>query len=531
MNMKAHILMLAAENDALPGGKIGGIGDVIRDLPPALAKRGCSVTVLTPSYGMFAELPGAERLTTLEVGFGGGASHVELYRVPVAGSPPGVQHWVLDHPLFEVCGEGRIYCDDPPTRPFARDATKFALFCSAAAELIVQDRIERPDVIHLHDWHAALLLLLRRYHPACRTLRAIRCVFTIHNLALQGVRPLHGDPSSLSAWYPGLHVEHAVVADPRWPDCINPMAVGIRLSDAVHAVSPSYAEEILRPSAVEARGYYGGEGLEGDLAESREAGRLYGILNGCDYSGASAAGPDWPELGRLLHRQLLAWAGSESNLHPAHFIARERLGRWPGQRPDTVLTSIGRLTEQKCRLLRQPAHNGRPALEGVLTRLGENGLYILLGSGDPEYERFFTAVAGRHANLLFLRGYSDAASRALYASGDLFLMPSSFEPCGIGQMLAMRAGQPCLVHQVGGLRDTVRHGIDGFGFDGTNLTDQAEHLVTTLDRALTLRQADPSHWQSLRQAAADTRFLWDDSVESYLEHLYGTTVSGDRQES
>lgn len=521
--MSTHILMLAAENDALPGGKVGGIGDVIRDLPPALAARGCTVTVMTPAYGRFAELPGAERLATLEVGFGGSASHVELYQVPVVGSPPQIRHWVLDHPLFEVCGEGRIYCDDPPTRPFARDATKFALFCAAAAELILQARIERPDVIHLHDWHAALLLLLRRYHPAYRTLRAVRCVFTIHNLALQGVRPLGGDPSSLNAWFPGLHVEHAVVADPRWPECINPMAVGIRLSDAVHAVSPSYAEEILRPSAVEARGYYGGEGLEGDLTDARAAGRLYGILNGCDYPETVATAPDWPELGRLLRRQLLNWAGNEPNLHPAHFVALERLAHWPTRRPDTVLTSIGRLTEQKCRLLRQPDRHGRPALEGVLERLGENGLYILLGSGDPEYERFFTATAGRHANLLFLRGYSDAVSRALYASGDLFLMPSSFEPCGIGQMLAMRAGQPCLVHQVGGLRDTVQHEVDGFGFDGTNLTEQAEHLVAALDRALTLRRTDPSRWQAIKHAATDARFLWNDSVEQYLEHLYRET--------
>ncbi|MEI2419487.1 glycogen/starch synthase, partial [Arthrospira platensis SPKY2] len=115
--------------------------------------------------------------------------------------------------------------------------------------MLIQGHCPKPDVIHLHDWHAALFLLLRAYHPAYGSLRTTRCVFTIHNLALQGIRPLEGDPSSLHEWFPGLHYPHAVVADPRWSNCVNPMAVGIRLADAVHAVSPSYAVEILRPSA------------------------------------------------------------------------------------------------------------------------------------------------------------------------------------------------------------------------------------------------------------------------------------------
>ncbi len=137
-------------------------------------------------------------------------------------------------------------------------------------------------MIHLHDWHAALLLVLRRYHPAYQRLQQIHCAYTIHNLALQGIRPLLGHASSLAAWYPGLAYESAVLADPRWSNCINLMAVGIRLADAVHAVSPSYAEEILRPSAVTAHGYYVGEGLEIDLRKTQAEGRVFGILDGCE---------------------------------------------------------------------------------------------------------------------------------------------------------------------------------------------------------------------------------------------------------
>lgn len=516
-----EILMLAAENDALVGAKVGGIGDVVRHLPPALAQLDCRVTVLSPAYGTLANRAGAQRLAALKVGFGGSAQHVELYQVPGRQPLERVRHWVLEHPLFACCGRGRIYCDDPPNRPFASDASKFALFCTAAAETVAAGLYDAPQVIHLHDWHAALLLLLRRYHPAFHLLQNMRCVYTVHNLALQGTRPLTGDPSSLIQWYPDLDFEHAVVADPRWPDCINPMAVGIRLADAVHVVSPSYAEEIVRPSAVEARGYYGGEGLEGDLLQASSEGRLHGILNGCDYPESLPCAPPWPALRDLLQAQLLDWAGRDSQLASSHFIACARLSMWPQQRPATVLTSVGRITEQKVRLLRQPTSAGESALDDILDLLGEDGLLIMLGSGDPDHEQFLTAAAGRRRNFLFLRGYAENMSEALYSSGDLFLMPSSFEPCGISQMLAMRAGQPCLVHHVGGLRDTVRPGINGFAFSGTSLTEQADNLVRTLADALALRRRDPARWREISAHAAATRFRWSDSARAYLDVLYG----------
>ena len=104
----------------------------------------------------------------------------------------GVRHWVLDHPLFSPCGKGRIYCDDPAGRPFATDAGKFALFCIAAAEAIVEAAFGKIDVLHLHDWHSAFLLILRQYNPVYKALKPMRCVFTIHNLALQGIRPFSG---------------------------------------------------------------------------------------------------------------------------------------------------------------------------------------------------------------------------------------------------------------------------------------------------------------------------------------------------
>ena len=188
-----------------------------------------------------------------------------------------------------------------------------------------------------------------------------------------------------------------------------------------------------------------------------------------------------------------------------------------------LLTSIGRITPQKIGLMSEPTSRGKPALHGVLENLGEHGLLIMIGSGDSEVEIFLTGVAARFDNFIFLRGYSDDLAEALYNLGDLFFMPSSFEPCGISQMLALRAGQPCLVHHVGGLRDTVRDNETGFVFGGDSPTEQADNLVAAMQRALARFQDHPAKWKAMRKAAAAQRFEWGDSVDAYLKYLYRQT--------
>ena len=516
----AHVLMVAAENGALPGGKVGGIGDVLRETPPALAQRNCEVSVVTPAYGVFHELAGASKVETIKTGFAGATRSLDLYRIDGVSGRKRVRHYVIEHPLFSQCGSGRIYCDDPPGRPFETDASKFALFCAAVAEAIESNAFGTLDALHLHDWHAALLLVLRRYDPSYRKLRALRTVYSIHNLAIQGIRPFSGQESSLEQWYPSLKYQRGEVADPKWTDCVNPMASAIRLADAVHTVSPSYAEEILQPSDP-AHGYHGGEGLEADLRAARQQNRLFGILNGCEYPGTTTgAVEDWPALLQLMREQLPLWIAREAALASAHYLAQRALDRLDDTRPRMLITSVGRVTEQKIGLLRQPTSQGIPALHAVLETLGEDGMLLMQGSGDPESERFLSEASVRHPNLIFLRGYSDALANSLYRQGDLFLMPSSFEPCGISQMLALRAGQPCLVHHVGGLRDTIEEGKTGFAFDGDNPTAQADALLAALKRALKRFSGKSGQWQRLRKTAAAARFTWDKSVDAYIGQLY-----------
>lgn len=507
--------MVAAENGALPGGKVGGIGDVMRDLPVALAARGWDPTVLTPAYGVLAGLPGAVESGRLHVPFGGAVERAGIFDVP--GPDRRVRHRVLEHPLFCVQGPGRIYCDDGPNRPFYSDAGKFALLCAAAAELAVSGT-DHPQVLHLHDWHAALFFALRRFDPRYAALRSVRAVFSVHNLAFQGTRPLRHTGSSLQAWFPTLRYQKRMVVDPRHPDCVNPLAAAIRLADKVHTVSPTYAAEILRPSVPQA-GFVGGEGLEADLAAAAARHRLVGILNGCAYPSAGARRPAWKKLVKTLGAALLPWVAQSESMPAAHYVADKRLAGLPAQRPSTVLTSVGRVTDQKVRLFRERVDGERSALDAVLELLGKNGVLIVLGSGEPAYERFFCETAARHANFVFLRGYSDALAESLYAAGDLFLMPSSFEPCGISQMLAMRAGQPCVVHAVGGLKDTVDPTC-GFLFDGAGPVQQARSFVAAVRRAITLQQAGGAVWQKMRRAAAAKRFTWEATAARLERELY-----------
>jgi starch synthase len=521
-----HILMLSAENGALPGAKVGGMGDVVGQIPLALADAGCKVTVMTPCHGFLHTLPGAGQIGTVEFMFRGYRHQARLFEVP-GRSPHGmIRHLVVQHPhlsaLDPVTAEHRIYVHDAADRPFATDASRFALFCAAAATAAARPWPDPVDILHLHDWHTAFVLILRKFDPHFGGLRKMRTVFSIHNLALQGIRPLRGSDSSLEAWFPGLGYDWFDVSDPRLPDCINAMAAGIRLADVVHTVSPAYAEEILHPSRKPE--YYGGEGLEAALQYAAGGGVLIGILNGCAYPDDDAARQmGYEPMLHLFESALLQWAGRRETLPAAFFIAHARLLELARRkkRPETILTSVGRVVPQKVRLMKATGSDERSGLERILEGLGRSGCLFLLGTGDPEYEKFLTRLSSRHDNFIFLNGYSDQCARALYVNGDLFLMPSSFEPCGISQMLAMRDGQPCVVHAVGGLKDTVRDGVNGFSFSGQTLQEQVDHFVRTTTAALALKQKEPGKWQAICKQAAGSRFLWAHTARQYLEKLYG----------
>jgi len=537
-----RILMVAAENGALAGAKVGGMADVIRDLPQALAGVDLCVDVIMPSYG-FLTSPTAQTqaLGELEVAFGGRFERVKLVVIPHPWVD-GAKIYLLEHGLWQST-PGKIYSQGSAERPFADDATKFALLCASVAKALVTGLIPMPQVLHLHDWHAGCLAMLRAFAPEYSALKTIGCVFSIHNLALQGIRPLSQDASSLAAWFPELFAalsdgQRQLIVDPRYPHCINPMRMGIVLSDRVHLVSPSYAKEVLLPSDL-AAGFFGGEGLEQDLRLKTAEAKVIGILNGCNYPSPSSkkGQPATQQLQRIqldefktlltrIEAALVEWQGTQTQVSGVDMIAFARTqAHWRhalvGKVPSFLLTSVGRLTDQKVLILRQQLPSGFSVLETLLTQLQQaqpQALFILLGSGDADIAKYFQSLAAKYANFLFLQGYHESLSECLYQHGDLFLMPSSFEPCGISQMLAMRAGQPCLVHGVGGLKDTVHDGIDGFVFNGSGLTEQGEAFLHRLKEAIDCFNSE--NWSKIRMNAWKQRFDWGRIAQMYQQQLY-----------
>lgn len=508
-----RVLMVASENDALSGFKVGGIGDVLRDVPLALSQKEVDVDVVVPDYFEIHHQLGAQWVSSLFVGFRGRPEQVELYCIPQEDKQQPRQ-WLLVHPLFSE--HRSVYSDDPDDRPFATDANKYALFSVAVCEWLLQGGLQL-SVLHLHDWHAATVTTLIESDPKYRSLGDIHTVYTVHNIALQGLRPFKGDHSSFEEWFPTLSYDGQKLCDPRYPDCYNPVAAAINLCDKLHLVSPTYAQEVLLASD-QANGYFGGEGLEGILANQQQ--KIVGILNGCEYD----ANAQNDEIGLkdflLKTRSLVArWMAKSAVMPTVQYLADQQLIRWLEALPTgPMLTSIGRLTDQKVLMLRH-VDGKHTALDKLLQTLkSSNAVFVMMGSGDSTIEFEFMQHMSRHDNFLFINGYEPSLSDDLYALGDMFLMPSSFEPCGISQMMALRAGQPCIVHSVGGLRDTVVDGYNGLLFSGENVQQQATEMLNTVSRALSLHST--KRWDNMVKHALDSRFYWADSMDRYLDELY-----------
>jgi starch synthase len=517
-----HVLMVAAENDAIPGAKVGGVADVVRDLPQALAQHNVTVDVMIPDYAHYAQKNESRQLATVQVPFAGGIETVTLFEILLPETSEKVRQLVLQHALFSASGQ--VYSHDIDNQPFATDATKYALFSIAVCQILKEGHLTKPDVLHLHDWHSASVAVLCKYAPHYHELAEIHSVYTVHNIALQGIRPFSGDASSLSAWFPDVNFARDDICDPRYPHCYNPMRAGINLCNKVHVVSPTYAEEVQHVSDAE-NGFFGGEGLEHDLIRANQRGRLVGILNGCEYPQLETDNTVQPPLGDFLlaaQQQVKRWLAKSNTLQTVHYLANEQLNKWQNQGPfdGLLVTSIGRLTDQKVLLLRQP-YQGSTVLSVLLDNLEiAGGRLIILGSGDKAIEFELMQLMANHDNFLFLNGYGQSLSDQIYQHGDLFLMPSSFEPCGISQMLALRAGQPCLVHAVGGLKDTVQHLHNGFCFSGFSLAEQSHNLVSEFSNAIATYNNNPNQWAELSANARASRFSWQESTQIYLQRIY-----------
>lgn len=481
--------VLFATAEVSPIAKTGGLGDVCGSLPKALAALGHEVVVLMPYYRQAHDW--LKR------------NSVEL--TPLARTTIAWANWTAEAtflgttlpgtaiPLILVANDyffdrEQIYSNRADG--FDDALHRYTFFCRAiirGCELLGI----HPDIVHAHDWHAALLPVY--LHSGLRgsdNFRNTRSVYTIHNLNYQGNAGADGFAVT------GLHSRY-------WaPDAlehfgqVNAMKGGIIFADRVTTVSPNYAREMQSSEH--------GAGLDGLLRIVSH--KLGGIVNGIDME-------EWnPATDPLLPAQF-----SPGDLRGKAFVkeALTREARLPYEPFRPILSVISRLVDQK----------GFQLLLPILHRLLEGGAQVvILGSGDSHYEEAFREVARRHPDRCSVRiGFDNALAHRIYAGSDMLLMPSIYEPCGLNQMYALRYGTIPIVRLTGGLVDTVvpfdggnAHVATGFGFHSAH----PEALLTATWQAMhTFR--DQATWSRLQQNGMHVDFSWERSAREYVRTYEG----------
>lgn len=455
--------ILFATSEALPYFKSGGLADVARSLPDALLRRGHDVRVIHPLYSSMRR--GHMRLDdegVLSVPWLGGAIPLHLQLHHPRGRAPAV---LLDHPVFSVTGSPYDDLDHNAT------ARRFALFARAVLHYARQ---WGADVIHLNDWQTGLV-------PAYALVDGISIptLFSIHNLAYQGV------------FWPGVLEQ---IALPRelfrtengleFYGHVSFLKSGLALADLLNTVSPTYAREIQTPEY--------GAGFDGLL---RFRGReLFGILNGIDL-----------ELWNPASDDALPLAYDANSLHVKDELRTQLLRDHDMDQARALVVVVSRLVHQK----------GIDIVLAAMPELLDAGANVfVLGDGDHAIEAQLHELARRDPTRVHIEAkFDDALARRLYAGADYFLMPSRYEPCGLGQMIAQRYGTPPIVRATGGLRDTVQDGVTGFCFEQAAVPD----LADAVRRAMSQWRTDA--WQQMRRRCMELDWSWRSSAMHY-EDLY-----------
>jgi len=468
-------------SEVRPFSQTGGLADVSESLPAALAAAGCDVTVITPLYRRSAEAIAAAGMAYDEIAGPplriGPADHPLRYRLLTRG---GVRVALVVHDGFY--DRAGLYVDERGA-DYADNAARYAFLCRAAIALWPLLG-EQPDIVHCNDWQTGLLPCYLR----AGALPGSRSLFTIHNLVYQG----HFAPSDVLTAGLGWTWFHPEALE--FYGGLNLMKGGLIFSDAINAVSPSYAEEIQQPEA--------GRGLDGVLRAQRH--KLRGILNGIDVRRWNpAADPHLPA--PFSADDLAGKAISKRAL-------QERCGL-PAAPDAMLLAAIGRFDWQK----------GMPLICDAFPIVAPLGAQlIVLGSGDPTIELRARALAARYPRQVSVTvGFDDGLAHLIEAGADAFLMPSAYEPCGLNQMYSQRYGTVPIVRATGGLKDTVADytperlaagRASGFSF----IPFDAGHLAEAILRAWRIYRREPAAWRQLMRDCMRLDHSWARSAGQYL---------------
>ena len=469
-----RVLVIASEG--VPYIKTGGLADVIGALPQALRRLGHDVKVVLPRYTSID--PERWRLRTvverLDIRINQSTEPVRILEAPAAGDAS---------PVYFIDSER--YFHREKLYGYNDDGERFILFCRAALEF-ARALDWRPDILHCHDWHTAIVpnwtKTIYRDDPFFADTAT---VYTIHNLAYQGIfgyRILEvAGVAEEGFLYPEV---------PELANVVDLMGRGILFADVVNTVSPRYAREILTPDF--------GERLDPVLRDRKD--RLYGILNGIDaYEYDPATDP----------RIAANYDAFSLEKRPANKRFLQDLTRLPVSERTPLIGIISRLTDQK----------GLDLLDQIAVPLVEQGIQLVVsGTGDQHYHSMFQRIAARYPGQVSVNlTFNAEMSQRIYAGSDMVLMPSRFEPCGITQMLAMRYGSIPIVHRTGGLADTVRE-FDPEANAGNGFTFSPYdpfHLFAAVMRALEVYKFRDV-WQELMQRAMLADYSWDASAEQYV---------------
>jgi len=469
------VLMLSAE--VVPFAKVGGLADVAGSLPKALQQLGHDVRVAMPRYG---------RIDPQEFGL-----QETLPSFPVPMNKQVEEAAILegrigDHvPVYLV--ENAKYYDRDGIYMYPDDAERFIFFCRSGLEML-RHLDWCPDIIHCHDWHTAIVPnWLKTIYSDDPFFAHTASVYTIHNLAYQGIFGYRVLEVAGLAKYGFMY--HPEMAD--LSEVVDLMARGIYFADVINTVSERYAKEILDPKM--------GEKLDPLLRDRRD--RLYGILNGIDYEVFNPATDPY-----IAQQYDVEHLDKRAANKPA-------LQQEAGLRvhADTPLVGlVSRLADQK----------GFDILSDVIDHLLDLDLqFVVLGTGDPHYHEMLSRVAQAYRSkaAVFLTFNAELAHK-IYAGSDLFLMPSRYEPCGLGQMIAMRYGSVPVVRATGGLADTVadldpRSGEgNGFSFEPYDRWALFAAIVRAVEN---FKYGDT--WRQLQIRGMSADFTWRASAAKYVD--------------
>ncbi|ALS22607.1 glycogen synthase GlgA [Paenibacillus naphthalenovorans] len=473
--------VLFAASEAVPFIKTGGLADVIGSLPKALAKQGLDVRVILPKYEGIPQhfVQKMESVAVFDLQMGWRSLFCGILKL----EHEGIIFYFVDNEYYFKRNGCYGYGDD---------AERFAFYCRAVMDAL-QHIDFMPDIIHCHDWQAGMIPVLYRAHFSYQPPYAhLKTVATVHNLKYQGV---FGKEQCKDYFSLGDEHFHGYALEQHGGASF--LKGGLLYSDFITTVSPTYAEEIQTP-------YYG-EHLDSLLRSQSH--RLTGILNGLDYEEFDPMTDPHVEIN---YRDSLAKKQQNK------VKLQERLGL-PVNKEIPLIALVTRLVDQK----------GIALIDRVIGELMSlDAQWVILGTGEPRFEQLFRWAANAFEDKLSAQIlFDEGLARQIYAGSDLFLMPSLFEPCGIGQLIAMRYRSVPIVRETGGLRDTVIPYNDktgeGTGFSFTHYN--AHDMLYTVERAVKLYR-DPNVWANLISNIKKKDFSWRKSAQQYAD-LYQSLVN------